>query len=29
LGYSVTVFDQVPRAGGMSWPQIPSLRLPM
>ncbi|HSF20427.1 MAG TPA: FAD-dependent oxidoreductase, partial [Burkholderiales bacterium] len=29
LGYSVTVFDQDPRAGGMIWSQIPRFRLPM
>jgi len=28
-GYSVTVFDQDPRAGGMIWSQIPRFRLPM
>jgi NADPH-dependent glutamate synthase beta subunit-like oxidoreductase len=28
LGYSVTVFDQDPRAGGMIWSQIPRFRLP-
>jgi NADPH-dependent glutamate synthase beta subunit-like oxidoreductase len=29
LGYSVTIFDQDPRAGGMIWSQIPRFRLPM
>jgi NADPH-dependent glutamate synthase beta subunit-like oxidoreductase len=29
LGYSVTVFDQDPRAGGMIWSQIPRFRLPL
>jgi len=29
LGYSVTVFDRDPRAGGMIWSQIPRFRLPM
>ena len=29
LGYTVTVFDQDPRAGGMIWSQIPRFRLPM
>ena len=29
LGYSVTVFDQDKRAGGMIWSQIPRVRLPM
>jgi len=29
LGYSVTVYDQDPRAGGMIWSQIPRFRLPM
>ena len=29
LGYSVSVFDQDPRAGGMIWSQIPRFRLPM
>ncbi len=29
FGYSVTVFDQDPRAGGMIWSQIPRFRLPM
>src|SRR3979490_2012047 len=29
LGYSVTVFDQDPRAGGMIWSQPPRSRLPM
>ena len=29
LGYSVTVFDQDPRAGGMIWSQIPRFRLPV
>src|SRR5688572_17209784 len=29
LGYSVTVLDQDPRAGGMIWSQIPRFRLPM
>ncbi|HEU0289628.1 MAG TPA: FAD-dependent oxidoreductase, partial [Burkholderiales bacterium] len=29
LGYSVTVFDQDKRAGGMIWSQIPRFRLPM
>ena len=29
LGYSVTVFDQDPRAGGMIWSQIPRFRLPI
>ena len=29
LGYSVTVFDQEARAGGMIWSQIPRFRLPM
>jgi formate dehydrogenase beta subunit len=29
LGYSVTVFDQDARAGGMIWSQIPRFRLPM
>jgi NADPH-dependent glutamate synthase beta subunit-like oxidoreductase len=29
IGYSVTVFDQDPRAGGMIWSQIPRFRLPM
>jgi len=29
LGYSVTLFDQDPRAGGMIWSQIPRFRLPM
>jgi formate dehydrogenase beta subunit len=29
LGYSVTVFDQDQRAGGMIWSQIPRFRLPM
>ena len=28
-GYSVTVFDQDPRAGGMIWSQIPRFRLPL
>ena len=28
LGYSVTVFDQDPKAGGMIWSQIPRFRLP-
>jgi NADPH-dependent glutamate synthase beta subunit-like oxidoreductase/ferredoxin len=28
-GYSVTVFDRDPRAGGMIWSQIPRFRLPM
>ncbi len=29
LGYSVTIFDQDPRAGGMIWSQIPRFRLPL
>ena len=29
IGYSVTVFDQDPRAGGMIWSQIPRFRLPL
>ncbi|HXF66525.1 MAG TPA: FAD-dependent oxidoreductase [Burkholderiales bacterium] len=29
LGYSVTIFEQDPRAGGMIWSQIPRFRLPM
>ena len=29
LGYSVIVFDQDPRAGGMIWSQIPRFRLPL
>src|SRR3970040_273524 len=29
LGYSVTVFDQDPSAGGMIWSHIPRFRLPM
>jgi len=29
LGYSVTVYDQDSRAGGMIWSQIPRFRLPM
>ena len=29
LGYSVTVFDQDPRAGGMIWSQIQRFRLPV
>ncbi len=29
LGYSVTVFDRDPRAGGMIWSQIPRFRLPL
>src|SRR5690349_15172640 len=29
LGYSVTIFDQDTRAGGMIWSQIPRFRLPM
>jgi len=29
LGYSVTVFEQDLRAGGMIWSQIPRFRLPM
>jgi NADPH-dependent glutamate synthase beta subunit-like oxidoreductase len=29
LGYSITVFDQDPRAGGMIWSQIPRFRLPL
>ena len=29
IGYSVTVFDRDPRAGGMIWSQIPRFRLPM
>ena len=29
LGYDVTVFDRVHRAGGMIWSQIPRFRLPM
>src|SRR4030065_97409 len=29
IGYSVTIFDQAPRAGGMIWSQIPRFRLPL
>ena len=29
LGYTVTMFDQDPRAGGMIWSQIPRFRLPV
>src|SRR5688572_25745741 len=29
LGYSVTIYDQDKRAGGMIWSQIPRFRLPM
>ncbi len=29
LGYTVTLFDQDPRAGGMIWSQIPRFRLPL
>ena len=29
IGYSVTIFDQDPRAGGMIWSQIPRFRLPL
>src|SRR5262249_211382 len=29
LGYSVTVLEQDPRAGGMIWSQIPRFRLPL
>src|SRR5205814_2070722 len=28
LGYEVTIYDQGPRAGGMTWSQIPRFRLP-
>jgi NADPH-dependent glutamate synthase beta subunit-like oxidoreductase len=29
LGYSVTIYEQDPRAGGMIWSQIPRFRLPL